>query len=714
MQHSKHFNQILRYGLCFACIAILMLCFSSFVESSSTNPRVTQSQEKAPEVSLALMSATKTFNQEHSTAMLGVQFILHDNWKIFWRSPGPGGIPPSFDWSASKNISEAKTLWPYPKYQTLFNQHSVVYENEVIFPVHIKITNPKEKAVAALKMDYALCRKDGCIPKTQTLKLNLYPGAGEASRDQKEIQEFLQRVPKLNHHDLLSIHAAELNANDNNNSELLITVSSKTPFNNPELFIETKEQVFFDKPTIYTKINDTKFQFAIKFFHTDSQHYSPNLLQKNVKLTLVDQAQSLEKHLLITPVKASLYDILIILFIAFLGGVILNFMPCVLPVLFIKIVDILEDSAATKKRIRFDFLSTVLGIMVSFLILAMTPILIKYLGNNFAWGGQFQQPVFLVFMAVILTVFSCNFFGLFEINLFSTTQNKVSNLQFKNNFLEHFFRGVFATLLATPCAAPFLGTALGFALSRSPLEIILVLSIMGFGFSLPYLLIALFPGFEKLIPKPGKWMIQLKVILGVALIMTVFWLLYVLAGQISLYATCIVIIGLLLMVGILLAKHFTQFISTIIFRIAIGLLFVCLLIVPYLPFSHSQPQKEVMATATTDKLWQPFSLEAIQNHLTAGKIVFVDVTAKWCLTCHFNKQFVLDRKPIVALLSRSDIVAMRADWTRRSAKIADYLKSFNRYAIPFNVVYSKKYPKGIVLPELLSQDAVLEAIKKAQ
>ena len=708
--YSKLFQEKIRDKIWHACIAMVFIFNLNVALAFSSDQLLAKSWKKTPEADLALISATKTFNQQTASALLGIQFKLYNNWKIFWRSPGPAGVPPNFDWQASKNIKSIKTLWPYPKYHTLFEQHSVVYDQEVVFPVQIKIKNPLEKALIVLKIEYVLCRRDGCIPREQLLKLPLYPGTAQATSNAEIIDTFIQKTPKLNHHELLDIEAAQLKMHANKKHELLVTVSSKTPFATPELFVETSEQLFFNRPTIYKKLNDSHFQFLIKVFQDNERNYYSPLLQNKIRLTLVNQKQAIEKHVIVTPHEITVHDLMLLLLITFLGGIILNFMPCVLPVLFIKIVDIVEDSTATRQRIRNDFLSTTFGIMVSFLLLASAPILLKYFGNTFVWGGQFQQPVFLVFMASILTIFACNFFGLFEINLFSSTQNKVANLQFNNDFLKHFFRGVFATLLATPCTAPFVGTALGFALSRGPWEILLIFLTMGLGFSLPYISIALFPGFEKIIPRPGKWMIKLRFILGLALVLTVLWLLSILVTQISRYASLLVILVLLSIVGVMMFKHFVAKITDRVFHIIIGLLLVGALIIPYVSFPNSPIHERDMY----NDIWQPFALDDIPKHVAAGKIVFVDVTARWCLTCYFNKKFALDRKLILDVLREPDLVAMRADWTQRSEEITDYLKSYNRYAIPFNVVYSKKYPKGITLPELLTVDTVLETINRAK
>ncbi|MCB1827059.1 MAG: thioredoxin family protein, partial [Coxiellaceae bacterium] len=308
------------------------------------------------------------------------------------------------------------------------------------------------------------------------------------------------------------------------------------------------------------------------------------------------------------------------------------------------------------------------------------------------------------------TIFACNFFGLFEINLFSRASSAAANTCSNNHFMEHFLRGAFATLLATPCSAPFVGTALSFALSRGPFEIILIFFAMGFGFSILYLLIAAFPKIKNIIPKPGPWMQVLRTILGVALVGTTIWLLYVLSIQLTLVAVSLIALLLLGIVAILLIKCKSTNLSkagTCSLIVAFG---IAGLAVPH--FSMFTPDNT--QHVATSGFWKPLDVKAIPGYIKKGKVVFVDVTAKWCSTCYYNKKFVLETEAVTKALTQPNIIAMRADWTKKDAHITRYLNSFDRHAIPFNAVYSKQYPKGIVLPELLTVNTVLKALNKAK
>jgi suppressor for copper-sensitivity B len=403
-----------------------------------------------------------------------------------------------------------------------------------------------------------------------------------------------------------------------------------------------------------------------------------------------------------------------ILGLALLGGLILNLMPCVLPVLSLKFLSVLGHGGRENTDVRLGFLASVAGIISSFLVLAGVLAALKAAGATIGWGIQFQQPVFLALMLVIVTLFACNLFGLFEIQL----PRKINDLlaldtgprhAHHHSLGGHFLTGAFATLLATPCSAPFLGTAVGFALSRGTGEIFLVFGALGLGLSLPYLLVAAFPGMATRMPRPGAWMVTMKRILGLLLVATCVWLATVISVEAGM-ETAIGIAGLALSIGVVfwlrrlegsrLGRHAG--------KVAV-LLATAIVVAPaFAPAGGDSGRRTV-----DDAIWRPFDEAEIGRLVAGGKTVLVDVTADWCITCQVNKAAVLNRDPLARLLEDGAIVAMRADWTLPSQEIADYLAKFGRYGIPFNAVYGPNAPNGIVLPEILVTDSVLAAVEQA-
>jgi len=399
--------------------------------------------------------------------------------------------------------------------------------------------------------------------------------------------------------------------------------------------------------------------------------------------------------------------------IAILAGLILNLMPCVLPVLSLKVLSVIGHGGSAKGAVRRSFLASAAGILVSFLVLAGAAIGFREAGVAVGWGMQFQQPIFLVVMMVIVALFAYSLLGLFHIRLPGAVSDLAASAGGpgpSKSLRSHFLTGAFATLLATPCTAPFVGTALGFALSRGAMEILVIFLAMGVGLALPYLLIAAVPAVATRLPKPGRWMGWLTRILGLALLATAIWLVTVLAGQIGWSAAFGVAALVALIGGVFAVRRFLPAA-----RLArIGGVAAALLAVAAVAAAALAPQ--MTNTERTDEViaWQPFDQRAIPGLVAEGRTVFVDVTADWCLTCIYNKTAVLEQGAVRELLNNdSSVVAMLADWTNPDPGIAAYLAEFGRYGIPFNAVYGPASPDGIALPELLTESAVLDAIDAA-
>jgi len=358
------------------------------------------------------------------------------------------------------------------------------------------------------------------------------------------------------------------------------------------------------------------------------------------------------------------------------------------------------------------------GILTWFLVLAGAAILLRALGLSVGWGSQFQQPLFLAAMAVIVTLFACNLFGLYEIALPAWAQGAATLGQTPGpghvpGLAGHFLTGALATLLATPCSAPFLGTAVGFALARGPAEILSIFAVLGLGLASPYLLIAALPVLATRLPRPGAWMVTLRRILGLLLLATALWLLSVLKAQVG--ATLAGLTGALLAALIAVIwigrSQFVRKRPTAIATPALaGILALAAILLPAgLPREAPEPA----SLQTAAGAWPALDLAEIDRRVAAGEVVFVDVTADWCLTCKVNKRLVLQGEAVGRALGAKDVVLMQGDWTRPDQAIADYLASFGRYGIPFNAVYGPGAPEGIALPELLTDEAVLTALQKA-
>jgi suppressor for copper-sensitivity B len=329
------------------------------------------------------------------------------------------------------------------------------------------------------------------------------------------------------------------------------------------------------------------------------------------------------------------------------------------------------------------------------------------IGMNVGWGFQFQQPIFIIALILILTLFAANLFGFFEIAVPQISE-KLHKKSAEHSFAGNFLAGVLATILATPCTAPFLGTAVGFALGHGQFEIFVIFTIMGFGMAAPYLLFSIFPQLITKLPKPGAWMLTVKKLMGVLLLIAAIWLLWVLSNQIGHLAAYVLLAIIALKLLKLWAMPRIKFLSNKKARYSVFALIIILAFAIPLRLANNNH------TVTNSDNWQPFNEARIAQLVESGNIVLVDITADWCLTCKVNKIVVLDDKDIKAELTKYGMVAMRGDWTNKDETIADYMKKYNRVGIPFNIVYGPAAPDGIVLSELLNKRKLLEAIDKAR
>lgn len=401
-----------------------------------------------------------------------------------------------------------------------------------------------------------------------------------------------------------------------------------------------------------------------------------------------------------------------ILLLAFLGGVILNVMPCVLPVLSIKLIGLLQHGGQSRGIVTRDALASAAGILVSFLILALAAIGARHAGQSVGWGIQFQNPFFIAFLAIVLVLFTLNLWGVFEITLPLVLSRVGAVNRDDEGWGSYFVGGLFATLLATPCSAPFLGTAMGFALAQSGRVIVAIFLAVGVGMAVPYLILAVFPGTMRWMPRPGAWMLLVKTGLGFFLAATVLWLGYVLSSQID--SVGVVYFGLSLLglsFLIWLREVFSEKNRATAPWSMIGSLFVLVVIgIAFRVVSEHRLTSSGIEATSGGLPWIPFDEGAISGHLAKGESVFVDVTADWCFTCKVNEKAVLQSGEIMRVLKDQGIVLMRADWTNHNTTIADYLKKQGRAGIPFYALYRPGRPP-VLLSEFLTKTKVLDALK---
>jgi suppressor for copper-sensitivity B len=398
------------------------------------------------------------------------------------------------------------------------------------------------------------------------------------------------------------------------------------------------------------------------------------------------------------------------LLLGVVGGLILNLMPCVLPVLSIKVFGLVREAGAARAAVTRAALAIAAGILFSFWTLAALAAGARAAGELVGWGIQFQNPGFVAFLALVLLFFALNLWGLFEIPLPAALANRLGATAGHAGPAGHFTAGLFATLMATPCSAPFLGTAVGFALSQPAWATFAVFTAVGLGMALPYLVLAAAPGALALLPRPGAWMDTVKKAMGFLLVGTVVWLLYVLGAQIAPERLAFV-------EGALLALALFTWLRAQARRavpraLATAGVVACVAGTLFLAATAARGVPGQARETPSLLAWTPFDEGRALELAAGGGLVFVDVTADWCATCKVIERVVLETAEVAALFERHGVVAMRADWTNRDDRIAEYLARFGRYAIPFYVLY-RPGEEPHVFGELLTRGAVVEAVEGA-
>lgn len=411
---------------------------------------------------------------------------------------------------------------------------------------------------------------------------------------------------------------------------------------------------------------------------------------------------------------------LALLFFAFLGGIILNLMPCVLPVLSLKLFSLIKQASESRGRLLVLGLSTTTGILASFWVLAAIVSILKIGGSNAGWGMQFQSAGFIAFMVVILSAFAMSFFGVFEVWLPGHALTQMDAAGRKQGIGGAFFTGALLVLLSTPCSAPFLGTAMGFAFTAPIPILFLFFTAAGAGLALPYLLVSFFPSILKVFPKPGLWMVHLQKVMGVLLLATVAWLLWVVNEQAGSVGTIIfAIIAILSIIASFVIGKFAPPGSSFNKELAGFAIASAVLVFFWFSFASPNYEKEITARfearakeQMTEDGWYRYTPELIENFAKTGRTVFIDATADWCLTCKANEAAVLSRPDFLQAMDSLKVARVKADWTRETPEVAKLLKSMGKSGVPAYAIYPKgDAGKQIVLPELLTTNAIVKLIK---
>lgn len=683
---------------CVKFLATLLILLPMLASAQSTG---WISAPEHPPVKMRMMSTGEQSNDgKIIQTVLDVE--LSGDWKTYWRSPGEGGIPPSWDWSQSSNIESVEWHWPIPKYYEQLGVMTLGYKKHVSFPVTLTLKDPNQPALFRANLTFPSCTTI-CVLHDYAIELPI-DGQSLALDEQAMFlfNQGMSRAPKSAYH-----VSNEQLFWDKANQQLVVQLDNDQAWDKPQVLIDGESVIddFFAQPALHITDNTLTAVFDVSNWLGEV-----DLTERVVNVTVSDTsfAEELSASVGAQPIvyENTTQGFWVMVGFALIGGLILNIMPCVLPVLGMKLNSIIQNQGASNKHIRLSFIASASGVITSFAILATGMTLLKLGGNAVGWGIQFQSEWFIALMLIITLLFSLNLLGLFEFRL-PSRMNTWMATQGDNSHSGHFVQGMFATLLATPCSAPFLGTAVAYALGASYVELWAIFLALGLGMSSPWLLFALFPSLTRLLPKPGNWMNHVKLLFGLMMFITSLWLASLLKPFIGLFPTIVlcatIFIAVLIWVGVKLGR-----------KVMVPLLAITTVLSGVGLIAGSMTAEHWRTPIVDDLPWQPLDAKKIPALVAQGKTVFVDVTADWCITCKANKVGVILQDPVYSHLQQADMVLMKGDWTTPSESVTGYLQSNGRYGVPFNIVYGPKVPAGIPLPVILDGDTVVQTINTSR
>ncbi|MDE1175440.1 MAG: thioredoxin family protein [Edaphobacter sp.] len=635
------------------------------------------------------------------TLEVGLVITLEEKWHVYWINAGDSGEPPKITWGLPKGVTAGPMRFPIPSRLPLGPLMDFGYEDEVAFPVQLSAAKDLKTGPVHLdaKVSWLVCR-EVCIPGKANLGLNLTVDAQAPTAPARvgALGEALGLLPqKPGPETKVTVHGGQ--------KEFVLDLITGQSTDDAEFYPFDEEQI---ANAADQDVDALPNGVRIRIPRAPELTKLPATLHGVVKL---DDEHAFDVTAPVIPGEVARsgspaakgggqqLTAVAAIGLAFVGGIILNLMPCVFPVLFLKGLSLVQSSNEERGRIRQHGLVYALGILVSFWAIVAALLIVRAGGSEAGWGFQLQSPTFLTILASGIFLFALSLAGLFDIGLSLTSVG--GELAQKQGYAGSFFTGVLATVVATPCTAPFMGAAIGFAISQPAWITFAVFTALAAGLAAPYLLLSFQPSWTKLLPKPGAWMEIFKQVTAVIFFATVIWLAYVYGSlfptggvyRMALLLTCFL---LLTVAGWVLGRWPARWSSSI----AALLIGAVALSVPLY-----QPKD-------TTLVWQPYTQQALDQARAAGHPVFIDFTAAWCLSCQVNERVVLKSSDVQKEFRDKNVTLLRADWTQYDAEITKQLASVGRSGVPTYVIYPMGSKPADVLPELLTKAVVLTALKK--
>jgi len=667
---------------------------------------------------------------------LGVALQMAPEWHTYWQFSGDAGMPTRVEWALPDRFTAGELQWPLPhKYEEAGGLIAYGYADETMLLT--EVVPPADLAGERVRIEarvsWLVCR-ELCIPGDTTLVLDLPIVAEEPPEVNGEIfARYEGEVPGLLGKELALEYGVRRGEGE---TKVDLVVRGEGLENGDGLLdfypldvadSEFRSALTLKKPPRLTLtlrpfggggVDTLEGLVVYRPQGSEERRAGKVVLPLRGKGPLAGTAGLLERDFQEVEGKVEGRSVWLYLLLAAVGGMILNLMPCVLPVISIKVLGFVSQAGEERVRVRQLGLAFSGGIVIAFLALAGLVVLLKSGGEQIGWGFQFQYPGFVMGMAGLVFALGLSLFGLFTVNL---TIGGLGGKGDGEGLAGSFFNGVLATVLATPCTAPFLGTALGFAFAQTAALVWGIFAAIGVGMALPYVLLALEPGWMRFLPKPGGWMEHFKQLMGFLLMGTVLWLLWVLGKQVGVegviwtgaFLLCLAVAGWLMGQWVDLGSSRRKRWIARLLALAVCIGGYWFFLAPVLAVDERLVESE--RSRDEGPVWEAFSVARVEELLAENRHVFIDFTAEWCWTCKVNEQTVLASEEVRERFAAMDVALIKADWTSRNPEITALLRAFGRSGVPLYVIFPAGHPdRPLVLPEVITEGLVLEKLGAAE
>jgi thiol:disulfide interchange protein/DsbC/DsbD-like thiol-disulfide interchange protein len=675
----------------------------------------------APHVHVQITTMNTDLDRPDSNRA-ALYFKLETGWHIYWKNPGDAGEPPHIRWTLPAGITAGPMQFPAPKRLPLGPLMDFGYEDEVLFPINIDVAKsvPVRPVILRAHVDWLVCRAS-CIPGKADLELHRSvvdrssTGLHAAAPDSGIWKAFKAWPDSLPKDDKAVFQPTP------EGFRLVVETGQKET----EAAFFPEDQDILDNPAPQ-KLTPTATGLILDLKKDALLTANPAQLKgvielsggRNYEIAATREVSFGVARMETSPAAAPTFALGVLLRttgLAFLGGLLLNLMPCVFPVLFLKGLALVHTGHRELHKLRAHGLVYAVGILVSFWALVGVLLGLRAAGATLGWGFQFQSPVFLALMAGLLFFLGLSLAGQFEIGLTLTSAGGF--LAQKQGYTGSFFTGVLAVVVATPCTAPFMGAAIGYALAQSAIVTFAVFTALALGLAAPYVALTLQPAWTRILPKPGAWMEVLRQAVAVPIFATVIWLAWVLAAAYGagVLAALLASFLLLAVAGWFLGRWPARRWATVVAAlILLGVIAVAVFGQKLVGESNGkaiQPGNTILNSAAANG-WQPWSADALSRYQSQGRPVFVDFTASWCLSCQVNERVALNRPEVQQAFQSANVALLRADWTRHDEAITQALTALGRSGVPAYALYAPGESSPRLLPEVLTQRIVMDELSK--